>query len=223
MVEHIAEWVTAVMGVLGYPGLVIMMALESMVAPVPSEIVMPFAGFLVVRNEFTFWGGVLASSAGTMAGSIISYYVGKLGGYPFVLRFGRFLLLDREHLDFAANWFERRGDITILISRFIPVVRHLISIPAGVGSMNLGKFLLYTLVGGTIWNTILLVAGIMLEEHWGVIHEYSRQIDYVVVGLMALTGVWWVWKQMKRRAAKRAADMANLSQSEEGAKDQCAE
>ena len=202
MVERIAELITHFMGVLGYPGLVIMMALESMVAPVPSEIVMPFAGFLVVQQKMTFIGAVIASSLGTIIGSLIGYYMGKLGGYPVVLRFGRFLLLDREHLDVTVKWFEKRGDITILVCRFVPVVRHLISIPAGVGNMNLPKFCIFTLIGGTIWNTILLEAGVLLEEHWAIIHEYSKQIDYVAVACILIVGVWWVRKQLKRRTTK---------------------
>jgi membrane protein DedA with SNARE-associated domain len=176
-----------------------MMALESMVAPVPSEIVMPFAGFLVVRQRFSVAGGIIASSLGTIIGSLISYYIGKLGGYPLALRFGRYLLLDREHLETTVRWFEKRGDITILICRFIPVVRHLISIPAGVGRMHLVKFSLFTLIGGTIWNTILLFAGIWLGEHWDIIHKYSSQIDKIVVVLLVLVGLWWVARQRKRR------------------------
>jgi len=199
MVEQIALWIENVMGILGYPGLVIMMALESMVAPVPSEVVMPLAGFLVVCQTFSVAGGIIASSLGTILGSLISYYIGKLGGYPLVLRFGRYLLLDRGHLETTVRWFEKRGDITILICRFIPVVRHLISIPAGVGKMNLVKFSLFTVIGGTIWNTILLFAGIWLGEHWNIIHKYSTQIDKVVAALLVLAGVWWVAKQRKRR------------------------
>ncbi len=202
MIEQIALWIEHVMEVLGYPGLVLMMALESMVAPVPSEIVMPFAGFLIVKGSFTIWGGIVASSLGTIIGSLISYYMGKWGGYPIVIRFGKYLLLDREHLDFTVRWFEKRGEITIFICRFIPVVRHLISIPAGVGNMNILKFSIYTLIGGTIWNTILLFAGIWLKEHWGIIHEYSSQIDKVVVVILVIGGSWWVWKQLQRRKAK---------------------
>lgn len=204
MVEHIAQWIIAFMEALGYTGLVGMMALESMVAPVPSEIVMPFAGFLVARGEFTFLGATLASSLGTLLGSLISYYMGKWGGYPLVIRFGRYLLLDREHLDWTVRWFEKYGEITIFVCRFVPVVRHLISIPAGVGNMNLLKFCVLTVIGGTIWNVILLVAGIELEERWSIIHTYSHQIDYVFVAGIVVVGVWWVRKQWLRRKASAA-------------------
>lgn len=132
VIEQIALWIIQVMDLMGYTGLTLMMALESMIAPVPSEIVMPFAGYLVAQGRFSLVGGIVASSLGTIIGSLVGYYMGRLGGYPLILRFGRYLLLDKEHLDFTMKWFERRGDITILISRFIPVVRHMI-IPDGSG------------------------------------------------------------------------------------------
>ena len=202
MVEHLSLWIIAIMERLHYPGLTLMMALESMIAPVPSEVVMPFAGYLIVQGKFTALGAVIASSLGTIIGSLLGYYMGKVGGYPVVHRFGRYLLLDPEHLEITVKWFEKRGDLTILICRFVPVVRHLISIPAGVGNMNLVKFCIYTLVGGTIWNSILLWAGVKLGNHWDVIHHYSHEVDYVVVACILVVGVWWVRKQLRRQKAK---------------------
>jgi membrane protein DedA with SNARE-associated domain len=201
VIEQLALWITHAMDALGYTGLIFMMALESMVAPVPSEIVMPFAGFLVAQGRFSLVPGIAAASLGTILGSLIGYYMGRLGGYPLVLRFGRYLLLDKGHLDFTISWFEKRGELTIFVARFIPVVRHLISIPAGIGSMNLVRFSIFTIIGGTIWNTFLLLCGIWLEERWSVIHEYSREIDYVVLAAMLVTGVWWVQRQLRRRRA----------------------
>lgn len=201
MVEHIAEWITEVMATLGYPGLVFMMALESMIAPVPSEIVMPFAGFLIVEEKFTLVGAIIASSLGTLIGSLTGYAMGKFGGYPIVYKFGRYLLLERHHLELTAKWFEKRGEITVFVCRFVPVVRHLISIPAGAGNMNLVRFCLFTLIGGTIWNVTLLFAGIALGNRWELIHTYSHQIDYVVVAVILVVAGWWLRKQWLRRKA----------------------
>jgi membrane protein DedA with SNARE-associated domain len=131
--------------------------------------------------------------------------MGRYGGYPLILRFGKYLLLDREHLDFTVRWFEKRGELTIFVSRFIPIVRHLISVPAGVGRMNPWTFTLYTLLGGTIWNTILLAAGVWLKERWEVIHTYSTQIDWVVLALGVAVCAWWIWRQLKRRRARAQA------------------
>jgi membrane protein DedA with SNARE-associated domain len=202
--EHIALWATEAMSWFGYAGLAFLMALESMVAPVPSELVMPFAGFLVDQGRFTMLGGILASSLGTFVGSLIGYYMGKFGGYPVVTHFGRFLLLDRGHLEMTARWFERRGELTVFISRFIPVVRHFISIPAGVAKMNLVRFCGFTLLGGTMWNTFLLLVGIRLNKRWEIVHHYSREIDMVVMVIIGIVGVWWVRKQLQRRKSRSA-------------------
>ncbi len=202
MVVIITEWVARILSALGYPGLLLLMGLESMVAPVPSEAVMPLAGFLVHQGRFTWVGAVLASSAGTLLGSLISYWMGRFGGYPLVVRFGKFLLLDREHLDLTVTWFEKRGELTIFVARFIPVVRHFISIPAGVAGMNLVRFSVYSLIGGTAWNVFLLALGYKLKERWELVGHYSHQIDYVVVALILGVGGWWVWHRLRRiRAA----------------------
>jgi membrane protein DedA with SNARE-associated domain len=109
------------------------------------------------------------------------------------------LLLDKHHLDITHAWFEKRGEITVFVCRFVPVVRHLISIPAGVASMNLLRFAVFSVVGGTIWNVILLYAGVKLGERWELIHEYSHEVDYVAVAAIVIVGGWWFWSQWKRR------------------------
>lgn len=199
LTQWITEWATATLQWMGYPGLSFLMALESMIAPIPSEAVMPFAGFLVTTGEFSLTGAVLASSAGTLIGSWLSYWMGRLGGYPLVERFGKYLLLDKQHLDATVRWFEKRGEITILVSRFIPVVRHFISIPAGVARMNGLRFSIYTLIGGTIWNTFLLVVGMKLRERWDVVQHYSHAADVVVVIAILGFGVWFVRRQLHSR------------------------
>lgn len=195
----ISEWATHILSVLGYPGLLLLMALESMIAPVPSEAVMPFAGFLIAQGRFSWAGAIAASSAGTLLGSWLGYWMGQWGGYPFVQRFGKYLLLDQEHLDATVRWFEKRGEITILVARFIPVVRHFISIPAGVARMNPLKFSLYTLLGGTLWNTFLLVVGVKLRERWDQVQHYSHQIDIVVVIVLAAFAIWFIRRQLANR------------------------
>jgi len=197
--EFIAEWATAVLERTGYAGLAFLMALESMIAPVPSEAVMPFAGFLVVQGSFTVEGAILASSAGTLIGSWLGYLMGAWGGYPVVERWGRYLFLNREHLEWTAKWFQKHGEITILVSRFIPVVRHLISIPAGIARMSPLRFSLYTLIGGTAWNSFLLYVGMELRERWGTVQRYSHIADIFIVAALAGVAIWWVWRQLKTR------------------------
>lgn len=199
MVVWLTELATRILESLGYPGLVLLMALESMVAPVPSEAVMPFAGFLIVQGRFGWFGAVAFSSLGTMIGSIIGYQMGQYGGYPLVQRYGKYLLLNQEHLDMTVRWFERRGEMTIFLARFIPVVRHFISIPAGVARMKFSKFCLFTLIGGTLWNSFLLWVGVALRERWQLVGKYTHQIDYVVVVLLVGFAGWWLWHQLQRR------------------------
>lgn len=202
IVEKIVEYITAGMSALGYAGLFLLMALESMIAPVPSEVVMPFAGYLVLQGRFDFWVAVLVSGFGSVFGSVVSYYMGLYGGRPLILKFGKYLLLEEAHLAWTEKWFMKRGDITILISRFIPVVRHLISIPAGMAKMSVPKFVIYTFVGATSWNLILLYSGFKLGSHWSKIHEFSRELDIIFIAGVAVFLAYFIWKHHKKKNEK---------------------
>jgi membrane protein DedA with SNARE-associated domain len=193
----IAAWATAFLATTGYFGLVILMALESMIAPIPSEAVMPFAGFNIVEGHFTWFGVIFFSTLGSIIGSLISYYLGYWGGRPLVLKVGKYFLLDKSHLETTEKYFTKRGEITILIARFIPVVRHLISIPAGLAKMNIWKFIIYTVIGAACWNTILTIAGFYLKENWESLMKYSHIIDLVVLAFLVLAFVYVVWKLVK--------------------------
>jgi len=188
---------------LGYTGVFILMMFESMILPVPSELVMPFAGFLVVEGRFTFLGVIIASSLGSIVGSLISYYIGFYGGNRFVLRFGKYLLLDSEDLKKTEEWFALRGEKTVLISRFIPVVRHLISIPAGIGRMDLKKFLIYTLIGATAWNGILAYVGYKLGEHWEDVRVYSEPLSMGMAVVIVIVGGYFVYRHVKHKSKKK--------------------
>ncbi|MBS3105553.1 DedA family protein [Candidatus Woesearchaeota archaeon] len=198
IVEKIVEYITIGISAGGYFGLFMLMALESMIAPVPSEVVMPFAGYLVLQGRFNFWIAVLVSGLGSVFGSLASYYIGDYLGRPFVMKFGKYLLLEEEHLEWTEKWFKKQGEKTIFISRFVPVVRHLISIPAGIAKMSLQKFTIYTFVGATIWNLILLYAGFKLGEHWDKIHEFSKELDIMFVIAVVLFFAYFVWKHHKK-------------------------
>ena len=202
IVENLVGYIVSGISAGGYFGIFVLMALESMIAPVPSEIVMPFAGYLVLQGRFSFGVAVLASSLGSIFGSILSYYIGVYGGRPFILRFGKYLLLEEEHLEWTEKWFKKQGERTIVVSRFVPVVRHLISIPAGIARMSLQKFIIYTLIGATIWNSILLYAGFRLGSHWDLIHKFSKGLDIVfVVGVVSFLA-YFIWKHHKRKNEK---------------------
>jgi membrane protein DedA with SNARE-associated domain len=204
MVEHLAEYFTYAIRHLGYFGAGFLMTLESMVAPVPSELVMPFVGFLVVEGEFSLTLAILSTSLGSIIGSLISYYMGYYGGRPFVLKAGRYLLLNQEHLEFTERWFARHGSWTIFVSRFIPVVRHLISIPAGLGRMKIVPFCVYTIIGATIWNVFLLACGYKLRQNWSLVQQYTHELDLVVAAMLVVAGIWFVVTHIRRSKAVAA-------------------
>ena len=183
-----------------YTGVFVLMALESMIAPIPSELVMPFAGFLIFTGHFDPWAVMLASSLGSIVGSLLSYGMGRLGE-PVVLRYGRYLFLNVHHLEWTKKFFERHGGKTIFICRFIPVVRHLISIPAGLARMSLAPFILYTLVGATLWNGFLTYLGVRLKENWWIIQRYTHILDYFVVAALLAVTAYFIWKVKTARKA----------------------
>ena len=198
--ETIVQWITHLIDMMGYPGVAFLMMLESMVAPVPSEAVMPFAGCLITVGRFSFLWVAVSSTIGSIVGSLLSYAAGYYGGKPFVIRFGRYVLLNLHDLEVTERFFNRHGSITIFISRFIPVIRHLISIPAGVGRMNLVHFSIYTIVGACAWNTFLAWLGYHLGNHWELIHKYSGPIDAVVLVVIAVGLVYFVRAHLRRAA-----------------------
>lgn len=192
--QWIADNAVIFIGATSYPGIFILMVLESMVFPVPSEAVMPFAGFLIVKGQFTFTGVIIASTLGSIVGSLASYAMGFYGGKPFIKRFGKYLLLDTHDLELTERFFAKRGELTIFISRFIPVIRHMISIPAGLGKMKLWKFVVYTTLGAAMWNSFLTYVGIKLKENWEEVMTYSHIIDIVVVGILGLAFLYYAYK-----------------------------
>lgn len=181
MTELLANYITIFIEKTGYVSVFILMTMESMILPVPSEAVMPFAGFLVTDGKFNVLNVVLWSTLGSILGSGISYAIGYFGGRPFINKFGKYFLLNTHHLDATENFFNKHGGITIFISRFIPIVRHLISIPAGMGKMNIWSFLILTIIGAGMWNTILCYVGITLRSNWVVVMKYSKIIDAIVI------------------------------------------
>jgi membrane protein DedA with SNARE-associated domain len=195
----IADTATNFIETTGYLGVAVLMMLESMVAPVPSEAVMPFAGMLVHEGRLSWAGVIIFSTLGSIIGSLISYWIGAKGGRPLVEKWGKYLLLDKHDLDVTEKWFARRGEITVFICRFIPVVRHLISIPAGIGKMNLLKFSVYTVIGAAMWNSILTIAGFYLQEKWDVIMKYSHIIDCFIVAALIIVVVYYGYKLYKNR------------------------
>jgi membrane protein DedA with SNARE-associated domain len=200
--EWLAEHIMLFFETTGYFSVFVLMAMESMIFPVPSEAVLPPAGLLIVQGRFTFSGVVVAATLGSIAGSLISYYIGAYGGKPFIDKFGKYFLIDMKALEAGEKYFTKHGDITIFVCRFIPVVRHLISIPAGAGRMNILKFSIYTIVGAAIWNSFLIWAGVKWgQKGWDLIMQYAHSIDLFIVAAIILFGAYFFWKHYRKAKA----------------------
>ncbi len=200
--ERIAAVAVAIISASAYPGIFVLMMLESMFFPVPSEAVMPFAGFLIVDGTLTWTGTILFATLGSLVGSIISYTIGYYGGKTFIIKFGRFFLLKEKHLDMSERFFTRHGQITIFASRFIPVVRHFISIPAGAGKMNFIRFCIYTVLGAGIWNAFLTYLGYKLKQNWDSVMHYSHYIDTGILVVLIIALGYYIYKIYKNLTKK---------------------
>jgi membrane protein DedA with SNARE-associated domain len=200
----IGGFALSTISLLGYAGIFFLMMLESMVVPVPSEFVMPFAGFLVSQGNFNFILVIVASSLGSITGSIIFYYIGKTGGHTLVEKYGKYVLVDTEDIKKTEKWFNKRGELTIFIARLIPVVRHLISLIAGIGKMNVKKFTLYTILGATLWNGILTYLGFILGQHWNEVSQYVEELDIIIVILLIVGCLYFAYRHITRKKKNQA-------------------
>jgi len=190
----------------GYFGIFFLMILESMVLPVPSEFVMPFAGFIAAQGKLNLIIVIVFSTIGSIAGSLLSYYIGKRWGTRLIESYGKYVLVDIDDLKKTQEWFDKRGELTIFFSRLVPVVRHLISIVAGVGKMNVKKFSFYTILGATIWNSLLAYLGYVLGQNWEKVTRYSDEISIVIVILLLIGVLYFAYRhilEMKKRHAKK--------------------
>ncbi len=201
--EFIVDIAVKIISSIGYFGVFVLMLLESMIFPMPSEAVMPFAGFIASQGGMNIWLASLFGALGGIVGSVISYYIGLYGGYRFVNRYGKWFLLEKHHLDWTVKFFSKYGEKTIFISRLIPVVRHFISIPAGVGKMKMGKFLVYTFAGAFVWDFFLAFLGFKLGENWTLIQKYSHPVDIIVIGVLVILVAWYVYHQVMRHMNKK--------------------
>ncbi|MEX0569218.1 MAG: DedA family protein [Candidatus Njordarchaeota archaeon] len=170
---------------IGYFGVFMLMVLESCGIPIPSEIIMPFSGFLVYMGMFDFWVTVLVGSLANLVGSIFAYFIG-LKGRTFLDKYGKYLFIHKHHLKYAENLFYRYGSIIVLLGRNMPVVRTYISFPTGISKMNFMKFSILTFIGSIPWNIFLVYVGIILGEHWGSVVEFFEKLDTIILISLAL-------------------------------------
>lgn len=210
LLQAVARWVIAQIGAGGYVAVAGLMAIESACIPLPSEIIMPFSGYLVSTGQFILHWAAIAGALGNVFGSALAYAIGYFGGRPFIERYGRYLLLRKHELETADRFSARYGDLAVLISRMLPVVRTFISLPAGVARMRFWRFLIYTFIGSVPWCYLLAGVGMVLGRNWERISKYTHGADYVVLAALAVFLIWRIWL-----ARRRAAGAPPTSQGKE--------
>ena len=205
MLSGLSEWVIDVIGKLGYVGVALLVALENLFPPIPSEIVLPFAGFVAREGHATLPGMIVAATIGSLVGAWLLYgiaaWIGPVRMERFVVRHGKWLRLTPADIARAERWFDRRAVVAVLVGRCIPLIRSLVSIPAGFRRMPFATFTLYTAIGSLIWNTALIGAGYILRANWKDVEPVLDVVQYVVVA--AIVGVvgWFVWTRVRRPEA----------------------
>ncbi len=199
ILEFLGHFVVSVISQTGYWGIVLLMAIESACIPLPSEVIMPFSGYLASIGRFKLTWVAFAGALGCNVGSFVAYYVGALGGRPLVEKYGRYVLMTRHDLEMADRFFARYGDWAVFIARLLPVVRTFIALPAGIARMNFLRFNLYTFLGSLPWCWALAYAGLKLGERWTVLREYFHRFDAVLGALILLGVAWFVRNRWKNR------------------------
>jgi membrane protein DedA with SNARE-associated domain len=208
IVALLAHFIIAVISASGYAGVAFLMGIESACIPLPSEIIMPFAGYLVHTGQLKLIGVAIAGAIGCNLGSLVAYWIGALGGRPFIAKYGRFVLLNHHDLDRAEHFFNRYGGITVFIGRLLPIIRTFIALPAGIAKMPQLRFHIYTFLGSLPWCYALAYVGMRLGNAWendprfrAVYHRYHLVMEvFILAGL-----VWFVWTHWKNRVRPQEA------------------
>jgi len=213
LLEAIGVWIQQVIESGGYFAVAGLMAIESACIPLPSEVIMPFAGSLTSTGPLTLWGVALAGAIGCVLGSIPAYYLGQYGGRPVIERFGRYVLISQHDLDLADRLFARYGQGIVFVARLLPVIRTFIAFPAGVARMPMGRFIAYTFIGSLPWCFGLALVGQKLGEHWEALKPIFHASDGVIVGVGVVVVGLWVYRHMRR--SQRPGVSAGSPSSEE--------
>jgi membrane protein DedA with SNARE-associated domain len=201
LLKPLIEFITSFIGQLGYSGIFFLMILESALIPIPSEIIMPFSGFLSSTGRLDPFLVTLSGSLGNVVGSVLTYYLGIKAGRKVILRYGKYILFRKEHLEITENLFRRYGDKISFAGRLLPVIRTYVSLPAGIGKTDFKKFVIYSFAGSLVWNSMLVYVGMNLGRNWKNIDKYSVYLDVAAVLSVAAFIVWFVYKTKRKSNA----------------------
>lgn len=198
--DSVTEWVTDVIDALGYLGVAFLVALENVFPPIPSEVVLPLAGFVAGQGRASLPGMVLAATAGSVVGAWLLYGVAAALGpvrlHRLVVRYGRWVSVSPDEVDRAEAWFDKRAGAAVLVCRCVPLIRSLVSIPAGFRRMEPVRFTVYTAIGSAVWNSALVGAGYLLGERWESVGDYVGIFQWLVVMVIAVAVAWFVWRRV---------------------------
>lgn len=205
MLSGLAEWVTDVVDALGYLGVALLVFLENVFPPIPSEVILPFAGFVVRDGDANLVGMIVAATIGSLVGAWLLYGIAAWIGPDrlgrFAVRYGRWVQLTPQDIARAEAWFDRREVLAVLVGRCVPLVRSVVSVPAGFRRMHPARFTLYTAIGALVWNTMLITAGYILRDNWESVEPVMSVVQYVVVAAIVIAIVWFVVNRRRRAAA----------------------
>ncbi|AET68448.1 putative membrane-associated protein [Desulfosporosinus orientis DSM 765] len=200
ILSHLAQFVINIISHLGYIGVFLAMAIESACIPLPSEIILPFTGYMVFLGRFGLWQSTLAATLGNLLGALFAYYIGRWGGRPFIKRFGRYVFIHERELSKTEELFDRHGELTVFIGRLLPVVRTFISLPAGIARMNSVKMSIYTVAGALPWCLMLIITGQKLGENWNTLKPLFHRFD-IVIGIIIFLFI--IYYLIKKKHLKR--------------------
>jgi membrane protein DedA with SNARE-associated domain len=198
LLKPIVEFITSIISTMSYPGIFFLMILESALIPIPSEIIMPFSGFLASTGKLNYIGVVLAGSFGNLVGSILTYYLGINVGRKVISKYGRYIFFKKEHLELTENLFNKYGDRVSFVGRLLPGIRTYVSLPAGIGKTKFTKFVIYTFTGSIIWNSMLTYVGMKLGSNWKNIDKYSIYLDILAVIAIAVFLIWFLYNSRRK-------------------------
>ncbi|MFA5927061.1 MAG: DedA family protein [Patescibacteria group bacterium] len=201
IIDILANFVVSTIDMIGYGGIFILMLVESAGIPMPSEVIMPFSGFLVADGKMGFWAVTLLGTVGNLVGSLLAYWIGAKGGRPLIEKYGKYILISKHDLDLADRWFRDYGSATTFFGRVLPIVRTYISFPAGIAGMNIWKFSFYTFLGALPWCAALTYAGIKMGNNWELIREKLHNFDLAIGITIVACIVLYVWRHIKHTRA----------------------
>lgn len=200
IIDFIASFIIHTISIMGYPGVFFLMFIESCGIPMPSEIIMPFSGFLVAIGKMNFWLVSFVGALANLAGSLVAYWIGLKGRRGLIEKYGKYILISKNDLDLADRWFVRFGNLTTFFGRFLPVVRTYISFPAGIAKMEIKRFLVYTFAGALPWSMLFTWLGVKMGSNWNQIREKLHNFDLLILILIIIGAVLYVWRHLRTRS-----------------------